>query len=105
MHLKRFMMLVIHLQLVSLPSLQRQLHGLLVGQEVKLAGIAFTCDYLPAVGVQSAVYDNTTGIMTVTTSSAHGLSVTGSASDVVLSGLAFTCALDWSYYSFLSTNK
>ena len=69
-------------------------HGLLVGQEVKLAGIAFTCDYLPAVGVQSAVYDNTTGIMTVTTSSAHGLSVTGKASDVVLTGLAFTCALD-----------
>ena len=69
-------------------------HGLLVGQEVKLAGIAFTCDYLPAVGVQSAVYDNTTGIMTVTTSGAHGLSTTGKASDVVLTGLAFTCALD-----------
>ena len=69
-------------------------HGLLIGQEVKLAGIAFTCDYLPAVGVQSAVYDNTTGIMTVTTSSAHGLSVTGKASDVVLTGLAFTCSLD-----------
>jgi hypothetical protein len=69
-------------------------HGLVAGQEVKLAGIAFTCDYLPAVGVQSAVYDNTTGIMTVTTSGAHGLSVTGKASDVVLTGLAFTCALD-----------
>ena len=69
-------------------------HGLLIGQEVKLAGIAFTCNYLPAVGVQSAIYDNTTGIMTVTTSSAHGLSVSGKASDVVLSGLAFTCALD-----------
>ena len=32
--------------------------------------------------------------MTVTTSSAHGLSVSGKASDVVLTGLAFTCALD-----------
>ena len=32
--------------------------------------------------------------MTVTTSGAHGLSVTGKASDVVLTGLAFTCALD-----------
>jgi hypothetical protein len=69
-------------------------HGLAIGQEVKLAGIAFTCDYLPAVGVNSAIYDNTTGIMTVTTSSAHGLSVSGKASDVVLTGLAFTCALD-----------
>ena len=69
-------------------------HGLAIGQEVQLAGIAFTCDYLPAVGVQSAVYDNTTGIMTVTTSGAHGLSVSGKASDVVLTGLAFTCALD-----------
>ena len=69
-------------------------HGLAEGQEVKLAGIAFTCDYLPAVGVQSAVYTSTTGIMTVTTSGAHGLSTTGKASDVVLTGLAFTCSLD-----------
>ena len=69
-------------------------HGLAEGQEVKLAGIAFTCDYLPAVGVQSAVYTASTGIMTVTTSSAHGLSVSGKASDVVLTGLAFTCSLD-----------
>jgi len=69
-------------------------HGLLAGQEVKLAGIAFTCDYLPAVGVQSAIYNNVTGIMTVTTSGAHGLSTTGKNSDVVLTGLAFTCALD-----------
>ena len=69
-------------------------HGLLVGQEVKLSGIAFTCDYLPAVGVQSAVYTASTGIMTVTTSAAHGLSVSGKASDVVMTGLAFTCALD-----------
>ena len=65
-----------------------------MGQEVKLSGIAFTCDYLPAVGVQSAVYTASTGIMTVTTSAAHGLSVSGKASDVVMTGLAFTCALD-----------
>ena len=32
-------------------------HGLAIGQEIKLAGIAFTCDYLPAVGVQSASYE------------------------------------------------
>ena len=32
--------------------------------------------------------------MTVTTSTAHGLSVTGNSSNVVLTGLAFTCAID-----------
>ena len=46
-----------------------------------------------AVGVQSANYDNTTGIMTVTTLAAHGLSTTGKSSDVILTGLAFTCGL------------
>ena len=69
-------------------------HGLSVGNEIVLSGIAFTCDYAPAVGVQSAIYTNTTGIMTVTTSAAHGLSVSGKSSDVLLTGLGFTCALD-----------
>ena len=46
------------------------------------------------MGVQSAVYTASTGIMTVTTSTAHGLSVSGKASDVILTGLAFTCSLD-----------
>jgi len=32
--------------------------------------------------------------MTVTTSAAHGLSTTGKSSDVLLTGLGFTCALD-----------
>ena len=32
--------------------------------------------------------------MTVTTSSAHNLSTTGQKSDVILTGLAFTCGLD-----------
>ena len=59
-------------------------HGLLAGQEVKLSGIAFTCNYLPAVGVQSAVYTASTGIMTVTTCGNHGLYTTGKASDVVM---------------------
>ena len=68
-------------------------HNLSVGNEVVVSGIAFTCDYAPAVGVQSANYDNTTGIMTVTTLAAHGLSVTGKSSDVILTGLAFTCGL------------
>ena len=69
-------------------------HNLSIGNEVVLSGIAFTCDYAPAVGVQSAIYTNTTGIMTVTTSTAHGLSTTGKSSDVLLTGLGFTCALD-----------
>ena len=69
-------------------------HGLKVGEEVQLSGIAFTCAYAPIVGIQSAAYDNTSGIMTVTTSTAHGLSVTGNSSNVVLTGLAFTCAID-----------
>ena len=68
-------------------------HNLSVGNEVVVSGIAFTCDYAPAVGVQSANYDNTTGIMTVTTLAAHGLSTTGKSSDVILTGLAFTCGL------------
>ena len=68
-------------------------HGLIVGNEVVLSGIAFTCDYAPAVGVQSAVYNNVTGIMTVTTTGAHGLSTTGKNSDVLLSDLGFNCAL------------
>ena len=68
-------------------------HGLSRGEEVVLSGIGFTCNYAPAVGIQSAVYTNTTGIMTVTTSAAHGLSITGKSSQVVLTGLAMTCGL------------
>jgi len=69
-------------------------HNLSIGNEIVLSGIAFTCDYAPAVGVQSAIYNNVTGIMTVTTTGAHGLSTTGKSSDVLLTGLGFTCALD-----------
>ena len=71
-------MLVIRLSQV-LQLLPHQQHmDLSVGNEIVLSGIAFTCDYAPTgVGVQSAIYTNTTGIMTVTTSAAHGLSTTG----------------------------
>ena len=71
-------------------------HGLQRNDEVKLSGIAFTCNYsgATAVNVTNAIYDNVSGIMTVTTASAHGLSTTGQRSDVVLTGLAFTCGLD-----------
>jgi hypothetical protein len=71
-------------------------HGLSSDDQVTLSGIAFTCNYTGSgpVNVSNAIYDNVTGIMTVTTSSAHNLSTTGQKSDVILTGLAFTCGLD-----------
>ena len=71
-------------------------HGLLIGDEIIVSGIAFTCNYTGSgpVNVSNAIYDNVTGIMTVTTSTAHNLSTTGQKSDVILTGLAFTCGLD-----------
>ena len=71
-------------------------HGLLRGDEVKLSGIAFTCNYTgaTAVNVTNADYNNVVGVMTVTTATPHGLSTTGKRSDVILTGLAFTCGLD-----------
>ena len=69
-------------------------HGLSVGNEVVLSGIAMTCDYAPPLTVTNAQYDNITGIMTVTTSVGHGYSTFGKLSEVILTGLAFTCAYD-----------
>ena len=71
-------------------------HGLTLDDEVIVSGIAFTCDYSGAgpVNVTNAIYDNISGIMTVTTSAAHNLSTTGEKSDVLLTGLGFTCGLD-----------
>ena len=69
-------------------------HGLSVGDEVTLSGIAFTCDYSPRIGIHTAVYDNISGIMTVTTAVGHGLSTSGQKSVVIFTGLAFTCGLD-----------
>ena len=68
-------------------------HGLSLGDEVKLSGIAFTCTYSSAAtrDVQTATYNNANGTMTVTTSTPHGLKV---GKDVILTGLAFTCGLD-----------
>ena len=69
-------------------------HNLSIGDNIVLSGLAFTCDYAPSVGVLTASYDNASGIMTVTTTSAHGLSAApGKQSDVILTGLAFTCGL------------
>jgi len=70
------------------------IHNLNVGDEVKLSGIAFTCDYSPALGIATVGYGTATGIMTVTTVGAHGFSTTGQKSVVIFSGLGFTCALD-----------
>ena len=69
----------------------RQKHGLIIGDEAKLSGIAFTCEYSPRLGITTADYNNVVGIMTVTTSSNHGLVVN---KDVIFTGLAFTCGLD-----------
>ena len=69
-------------------------HGLSVGNEVVLSGIAMTCDYAAPLTVTNAEYDNVTGIMTVTTSVGHGYSTFGKLSEVILTGLAFTCAYD-----------
>ena len=69
-------------------------HGLSVGNEVSLSGIAFTCDYSPRLGITTAAYNSVTGIMTVTTPSAHGYKTSGKTSVVVFTGLAFTCGID-----------
>ena len=71
-------------------------HELLLGQEVLLSGIAFTCDYSGAgpVNITNVIYDNISGIMTVTTSGAHNLQTTGQRSDVIFTGIAMTCDLD-----------
>jgi len=69
----------------------REKHGLIVGDQAKLSGIAFTCTYSPRLGITTAVYNNVVGIMTVTTNGGHGLVVN---KDVIFTGLAFTCGLD-----------
>ena len=70
-------------------------HGLDLGQEVQLSGIALTCTYAAAVGIQTAIYDEAVGIMTVTTTVGHGLTTVGTQkSNVILTGMAFTCSLD-----------
>jgi hypothetical protein len=69
-------------------------HGLSLGNEISLSGIAFTCDYQPRLGITTAAYNSVTGIMTVTTPSAHGYKTSGKTSVVILTGLAFTCDID-----------
>ena len=70
-------------------------HDLTVGDEIALSGIAFTCDYASALGITTVGYSTATGIMTVTTAVGHGLTTIGTQkSNVIFTGLAFTCHLD-----------
>ena len=77
-------------------------HGLTVGDEIALSGIAFTCEYAPPLGINTAIYDGVAGIMTVFTTTAHGL-VVGSKTkgNVVMTGMAFTCSLDSGAYQHI----
>ena len=66
-------------------------HGLIEGNEVKLSGIALTCDYAPPIAISTVGYSTATGIMTVTTVGVHSFST---GKDVIFTGLGMTCALD-----------
>ena len=66
-------------------------HGLTIGEEIILSGIAFTCTYSPSKTITNVLYDNTSGVTTVTTSAAHEFLV---GKDVLLTGIGMTCGLD-----------
>ena len=66
-------------------------HGLSVGNEVLLSGIAFTCTYSGSKSIAGFAYSAASGIATVTTSGAHGYSVN---QDVIFTGIGMTCAID-----------
>ena len=69
-------------------------HGLQRGENIKLSGIALTCDYAGPIGIYTADYTSSTGVMTVTTSGAHGFNATNKSSVVIFTGLGMTCAID-----------
>tara|TARA_R100001594_G_scaffold439_2_gene1654 strand:+ start:3602 stop:17350 length:13749 start_codon:yes stop_codon:yes gene_type:complete len=69
-------------------------HGLALGNEINLSGIAFTCDYSPRLAISTAAYNSVTGVMTVTTVGANGYNTSGKTSQVIFTGLAFTCGID-----------
>ena len=66
-------------------------HGLAVGNEVVLSGIAFTCLYSGPKDITDFAYHASSGIVTVTTSGSHGYSTD---QDVIFTGIAMTCGLD-----------
>ena len=66
-------------------------HGLSVGNEVVLSGIAFTCTYSGPKSITGFAYSAASGIATVTTSGAHGYNIN---QDVIFTGIGMTCDLD-----------
>lgn len=68
-------------------------HGLQLGEEVAIVGIAFTCDYYPPLGVSTASYNNVSGIMTVTTVGLTTLTVTNFTYDNI-TGLSTVVTLE-----------
>ena len=66
-------------------------HGLSVGNEVVLSGIALTCTYSGSKSIAGFAYSAASGIVTVTTSGSHGYSVN---QDVIFTGIGMTCDLD-----------
>ena len=71
--------------------LTKKNHNLKDDDCVVFSGIAFTCDYSPRLNLSNAEYDNTTGVMTVTTAAPHGFKV---GKDVVVTGIGMTCEID-----------
>ena len=40
-------------------------HGLVVGDDIRISGLAFTCEYAPSMSISTASFHAATGIMTV----------------------------------------
>ena len=68
-------------------------HNLSLGDQVKIVGAAFTCDYYPPLNVENAIYDINSGITTVTVGGATTLTVNGFIYDNI-SGLATITTLE-----------
>ena len=66
-------------------------HGLNLGNQIALSGIAFTCSYSGPKSITGFAYSAASGIATVTTSGNHGYAVD---QDVIFTGIAMTCGLD-----------
>ena len=83
-------------------------HGLSINEDVVVSGIAFTCNYTGSgpVNMTNAIMIMYTGIMTVTTAAPHNLNTSGQRSDVLVTGLGFTCGFGWwCFHSCLSKNN
>ncbi len=65
-------------------------HGLELQNQVKLAGLAFTCPKNPVGTPNGFTYDPSTGISTISFASPHGL-VNGDAISIETNSITFTC--------------